>query len=58
MLNNCGIRYTIERDQWYDRKGYFHSSHQQSPDKGDLKTAESDADVSVSITKTSARSRL
>ena len=58
MLNNCEIRDTIERDQWFDRTVNVHSHQQQSTYKGGGKTVECDADVSVYSTKTSGWSGL
>ena len=53
MLNNCKIRDTIARYQWFDRTVNMHSRQQQSADIGDEQTVESDAYVSVSSMKTS-----
>ena len=53
MLNSFDIRATIERDQWFDRTGNIHNHRQQAADIGCEQTVESDADVSVSCTKTS-----
>ena len=58
MLNNYETRYTISRDQWFDRTGNVHSNNQQALKKGDRKKVESDTDVSVSSTKTSGWSGL
>ena len=53
MLNNCEIQYNIARYQWFDRTVNVQSHHQQEKDKGYEQTVDSDADVSVSSTKTS-----
>ena len=53
MLNHCDLRDMIARDQWFGRTLNFHSHHQQSVDKWDEQTFESDADVSVFSTKKS-----
>ena len=58
MLNNCEIKYTIARYQWFDRTENVQSHHRQSKDKGDEQTVDSDADVSVSSMKTSGWSGL
>ena len=53
MLNNCDIRNIIARYQWFNRTVNVHSHHQQAAYKWDEQTVEIDADVSVSIMKTS-----
>ena len=58
MLNKCQIKYTIARDQWFDRTGNMQSRHQQSKYKGYESTVDSDVDVSVSSMKTSGWSGL
>ena len=58
MLNNCEIKCTIERDQWFDSTGNVQSFHQQEKNKGYEQTVDSGADVSVSSMKTSGWSVL
>ena len=58
ILNHCEIKETIAIDHLFDRTGNLHSHQQQAADKGDEQTVESDADVSVSSTKTSGWSGL
>ena len=58
MLNNCEIRNTIVRDQWFDRTGNLHIHLQQPSEKEYEQTVESYADVIVSSTKTSGWSGL
>ena len=58
MSNNFQIKYTIARDQWFDRTGNMQSCHQQSKYKGYESTVDSDVDVSVSSMKTSGWSGL
>ena len=53
MLNNCDIRNKIERDQWFYRTGNYQSCHQQAEYKGYEQTVDSDADMSLTSTKTS-----
>ena len=53
MLNKYDIRDTEARDQWLDRTGNVYSHHKKAIYKGDEQTVESDADASVSSTKTS-----
>ena len=48
MLNNCDIKDTIARYQWFDRTYNVQSHHQQEKDKGNEQKMDSDADVSVS----------
>ena len=47
MLNNCEIKDTIEIYKWFDRTVNVQSHHQQAKCKGDLKTVDNDAGVSV-----------
>ena len=58
MLNICKIRDSKETYQCFDRTVHVLSHHQQEEDKGDEKTVYSDADVSVSSTKTNGWRRL
>ena len=53
MLNNSGIKNTIARDQWFDRAVNVQSRHQPKKRKMGEQTVDSDANVSVSSTKTS-----
>ena len=53
MLNNCDIRNTIARYQWFNRTVNVQSHHQQAAYKWDEQTVEIDADVSVYIMKKS-----
>ena len=54
LLNNCVSRYTIEIDQWFDRKRNVHSHHQQATEKRYKQTVKSDPDMSMSSTKQAA----
>ena len=58
MLDNCDIKDTMERDRWFSRKLNVQNHRQQSKYKGDEKIVYSDADVSVSSTKTVSRGGL
>ena len=58
MLNNCEIKDMIARYQWFGRTGNLQSCRQQAKYKGYEQEVDSDADVSVSSTKTTGWSGL